>query len=213
MDRGIPILQGYGLSEAGPLVLLLEPRDMTRKVGSAGRPVFFTESRVVGADGAEVAPGDVGEIVARGPNVMSGYWNNPEATRRAIDDDGWLHTGDAARVDDEGYVSIVGRLVDALTIDGVLVHPGDVERVLMDHPLVEDAAVVGRPHPVMGEVGVGFVVRAGDDNTTEHEILAWLRPRLDSPEVVSGIRFVQTIERNPAGKIKRHKLRAALDAE
>jgi acyl-CoA synthetase (AMP-forming)/AMP-acid ligase II len=213
MDRGIPILQGYGLSEAGPLVLLLEAADMARKVGSAGRPVFFTESRVVGVDGADVAAGDVGEIVARGPNVTAGYWNNPDATRRAIDDEGWLHTGDAARVDDEGYVSIVGRLADAFSIGGVLVFPGDAERALLDHPAIEDAAVVGRPDPGLGEWGVGFVVRVGDDTTAEPEILAWLRPQLELPDAVRELRFVESIERNPAGKIMRHKLRAALGAE
>ncbi len=155
----------------------------------------------------------MGEIVARGPNVTPGYWNNPDATRGAVDDDGWLHTGDAARVDDEGYVSIVGRMADAFSIGGVLVFPGDAERLLLEHPAIEDAAVVGRPDAALGETGVGFVVRAGDDSVTEHEVLAWLRPRLDAPDVVRELRFVESIERNPAGKIVRHKLRAALEVE
>ena len=155
----------------------------------------------------------MGEIVEAGPDVMAGYWNNPDATRDAIDDDGWLHTGDAARVDDEGYVSIVGRMVDAFSVGGVLVFPGDAERLLFEHPAIEDAAVVGRPDPGGGETGVGFIVRAADARNTEYEILAWLRPQLDAPDVVGELRFVESIERNPAGKIMRHKLRAALEAE
>ena len=149
------------------------PRDMTRKVGSAGRPVFFTESRVVGMDGAEVAPGDVGEIVARGPNVTPGYWNNPDATRRAIDDDGWLHTGDAARVDDEGYVSIVGshgrRVLDRRRARASGRCRASAPRTPRGSrmPRSSDA-----PTRAWARAGVGFVVRAGDDAVTEHEILA-----------------------------------------
>jgi acyl-CoA synthetase (AMP-forming)/AMP-acid ligase II len=212
-ERGIPIVQGYGLSEAGPLVLLLDPRDMVRKAGSAGRPVFFTESRVVGPDGPEVAPGQVGEIMARGPNVMRGYWNNPEATAAAIVEGSWLRTGDAARIDDEGFVTIVGRMTDAITVGDTLAFPGDIERVLLEHPAVADAAVVGRPDDALGETGVGFVVPKGDAELATDDVLAWVQPQLARGELLTEIRFVEQIERNPAGKILRHELRALLAAE
>ena len=110
MQRGVPFLQGYGLSEAAPLVLLLDPQSATRKIGSAGKPPLFVDVRTIRPDGTPCAPDETGELLVSGPNVMTGYWNRPVETRKTIDEDGWLHTGDAARIDDEGFVWIVDRV-------------------------------------------------------------------------------------------------------
>src|SRR5262249_36920604 len=118
IDRGIPLLQGYGLTETAPLVLMLDKHDMLRKVGSAGRPAFFVNVRIVDHGLREVPPRRVGEIVVRGPNVMKGYWNLLEVTDETITPDGWLRTGDAAWRDEEGYVFVVGRVKDALQLGG-----------------------------------------------------------------------------------------------
>jgi fatty-acyl-CoA synthase len=207
LERGIPILQGYGLSEAAPLALLLDPEDMTRKIGSAGRPPFFTDVRVVRADLTDVAPGEVGEVLVAGPNVMKGYWNRPDATEETVEAGGWLRTGDAARVDDEGYVYIVGRVDDAYVTSGRLVHPDDLERVLLQHSAVRETAVVGIPDDKLGEIGIGFVVPADDRNVTEDDLFRWAVSHLNTPEILHQVRFIDTIPRNPAGKVLRHELR------
>lgn len=212
LDREIPILQGYGLSEAAPLALLLEPKDMLRKIGSAGHPPFFTDVRIVRPNLTDVAAGEVGEVLVSGPNVMAGYWNRPDLTQETLVDGRWLRTGDAARRDDEGYVYIVGRMVDAYRTRGELVFPGDIERFLLDHAGVSDAAVVGVPDDTLGESGAGFVVPSQDADLDEDDLLSWTADRLQRPDVLRAIRLVDAIPRNPAGKVLRHRLRAVASA-
>ena len=142
-DRGIALVQGYGLSEAGPLVLLLDAERSLRKVGSAGRPPLFVDIRIVDLDGHDVDPGQTGELLARGPNVMAGYWRRPVETGDVLVAGGWLRTGDAARMDDEGDVWIVDRVDARFVTGGRTVYPGDVERQLMAHPEVDDAGLQG----------------------------------------------------------------------
>lgn len=149
LDRGVPFLQGYGLTEASPLALLLDPDDMLRKVGSAGRPPFYTDVRVVRPDMSDVATGEVGEIVVRGPNVMRGYWKRPEATEAVITHGGWLHTGDAAMVDEEGFVYVVDGLKDMITTAGENVYPAEIERVLREHPAVATPPSWALPIPCL----------------------------------------------------------------
>ena len=207
LERGTPILQGYGLSETAPAALLLDPEDMTRKLGSAGRPVFFTDVRVVRPDLVDVEPGEVGEVLIAGPNVMKGYWDRPEATEAALVEGRWLRTGDAARIDEEGYLYIVGRVADTYVTKGRLVHPGDVEHVLLQHPAVRETAVVGIPDQAAGEIGIAFVVPASMRELTADDLLRWASSRLDAPDILHEIRFTDTIPRNPAGKVLRHELR------
>ena len=157
-DRGVALVQGYGLSEAGPLVLLLDAERSLRKIGSAGRPPLLVEIRIVDPDGHDVDPGDTGELLARGPNVMAGYWRRPAETGEVLLDDGWLRTGDAARVDDDGDVWIVDRVDARFIVGGRTVYPGDVERQLLAHPEVADAGVAGFATPEGDMVGVAFVV-------------------------------------------------------
>jgi acyl-CoA synthetase (AMP-forming)/AMP-acid ligase II len=142
MQRGVTFLQGYGLSEAAPFVLLLDPAHALRKIGSAGKPPLFVDIRIVRADGTACQPNETGELLVSGPNVMAGYWHRADATADMIDESGWLRTGDAARIDDEDFVWIVDRVDNAYRVSGHIVYPGDVERVLTQHPSVVDAGVV-----------------------------------------------------------------------
>jgi fatty-acyl-CoA synthase len=204
-DRGVSLLQGYGLSEAAPAVLLVDPADALAKVGAAGRPPPLVEVRIVGPDSEAVAPGDTGELLVRGPNVMAGYWRQPEATRAAIDEEGWLRTGDAARMDADGDIWIVDRVGEGYrTADG-LVYPGNVERALMSHPAVEDAGVAGVPR---GEhrVGAAFVVTTPGSDPTDAEILAHCRSYLAEHEVPVSVAFVDKLPRSSVGKLLRRQL-------
>jgi fatty-acyl-CoA synthase len=207
LERGIPFLQGYGLTEAASMVLLLDRADMLRKVGSAGTPPLYGEVRVVRPDMTDVGPGEAGEIVYRGPNVMKGYWNRPEATEEAITHGGWLHTGDVARMDEEGYLYIVDRLKDAYSVGGENVFPAEVERALKEHPAVEDAAVVGVPDARTGEMGVAFVVLREGAAATPGELLRFCAERLAEYKVPRAVELVDDLPRNPSGKVLKRELR------
>jgi fatty-acyl-CoA synthase len=208
LDRGVTLLQGYGLSEAAPLALLLDPERALGKIGSAGRPPLLIDVRVESAAGVAAGREETGELLIRGPNVMAGYWNQPEATRKTLTSDGWLRTGDAARMDHDGYVWIVDRVRDRFTTDGHEVYPGDVERVLSGHPAVADAAVVGVPEEARGEVGAAFVVLMEGAEATEPELLAFCRRRLAAHQVPASVAFADRLPRNSVGKLIRSGLRA-----
>jgi fatty-acyl-CoA synthase len=207
-DHGVLLLQGYGLSEAGPLALLLDPASALRKVGSAGKPPLLVDTRIVHRDLSDVGPGETGELLVRGPNVMRGYWNLPEATRKVIDQNGWLRTGDAARMDDEGYVWIVDRVADSYVSNDRVVYPGDVERVLMAHQAVREAGVIGVPKGTgqMGALGAAFVVLAPDGAATADDLLAFCRDHLADHEVPTSVSFVERLPRNSVGKLMRSEL-------
>jgi fatty-acyl-CoA synthase len=209
LKRGLTLLQGYGLSEAAPVALLLQPESALSKVGSAGTPPLFVDTRIAGPDGAGVGPRQAGELLVRGPNVMAGYWNRPEATAAALTPDGWLRTGDAARPDEDGYIWIVGRMADSFVSQGQVVHPGDVERILLSHPAVADAGVAPVAESGQEQVGVALVVVAPGAETTERELLAWCRERLAEQQVPAFVRFVERLPRNSVGKLVRAELRDA----
>src|SRR4029453_13137601 len=200
LDRRVTLLQGYGLSEAAPLALLLDPDSALTRVGSAGRPSLLVDIAIVGADGAAVGPGETGELLVRGPNVMAGYWNRPEATREVLSSDGWLRTGDAARSDDEGYVWIVDRVADHFLSDGRPVYPGDVERALTSHPPVADAGVVQVSTSVGSEVAALVVLAPGAEATVQ-EILAYARQQLAAHQAPASVTFVDRLPRNSVGKL------------
>ena len=194
-------MQGYGLSEAAPLVSVLDSRNALLKVGSAGTPALFVDVRTVRPDGTDCDPDQTGELLVSGPNVMAGYWNHPDATREAIDENGWLRTGDTARVDAEGFIWIVDRVGDAYDTPGGVVYPGDIERALLHHPVVTDAGVVG----IDGK-GEAFVVATAGDELTERELLEFCGERLAAHEVPSSITFVDTLPRSSVGKLLRQEL-------
>jgi fatty-acyl-CoA synthase len=208
LDRGVMLLQGYGLSEAAPLALLLDPTSALTKMGSAGRPPLLVDIQIVHPDRSVVGPGETGELLVRGPNVMAGYWRQPEATQEVLSADGWLRTGDAARSDQEGYVWIVDRMADCFLSDGRPVYPGDVERVLSAHPAVADAGVVQLLAKGGGEVVAAFVVLSAGSEATEQEILAFGRQHLAAHQAPASVTFLDRLPRNSVGKLLRAQLRA-----
>ncbi|HZB79261.1 MAG TPA: AMP-binding protein, partial [Actinomycetota bacterium] len=199
--------QGYGLSESGPLALLLDPGSALEKIGSAGRPPMLVDVRIVSPNGAVVGSGETGELLVRGPNVMAGYWNQPEATRDVLSTDGWLRTGDAARSDDQGFIWIVDRVADRFLSDGRPVYPGDVERVLVGHPSIADAGVVQVTAEGRGELVVAVVVVAAGSEATEQDVLAFARQHLAPHEAPASVTFVDRLPRNSVGKLIRAQLR------
>jgi fatty-acyl-CoA synthase len=192
-ERGVEIVQGYGLTEAAPNVLCLPPEDARRKAGWAGKPYPYVEC----------ALGDDSELLVRGPNVFPGYWRNPEATAAAIRD-GWLHTGDVAERDAEGFYRIKGRIKDLVISGGENVYPAEIEDVLDAHPSVVESAVVGVPDERWGEVCAAFVVLS--DETTEDELLAHCRERLARFKVPKSFHVVDALPRNSIGKIQKSEL-------
>jgi fatty-acyl-CoA synthase len=202
------LLQGYGLSEAAPLALLLDPAHALDKVGSAGKPPLLVDVRIAGPDGANVEPGATGELLVRGPNVMPGYWNRPDASRAALSPDGWLRTGDAARSDDQGYLFIVDRVVDRIVTEGGDVYPGDVERVLAEHPDVSEAGVAQSPAGAL----IAFVKLVDRSTATSDELSAFAGERLAPNQTPNEVRFVDGLPRSSVGKLLRTELRTLASA-
>jgi fatty-acyl-CoA synthase len=198
-ERGVEIVQGYGLTEAAPNVLCLPPEDAVRKAGWAGKPY----------PGVDVALSADGELLVRGPNVFAGYWRNDAATRDAFAD-GWLRTGDLAERDDEGNYRISGRLKDMYISGGENVYPAEVEDVLLALPGVADAAVVGVPDERWGETGVAFVVRS-DAALSADDVVAACRERLARFKVPAQVRFVERLPRSGMDKVQKDELRALLE--
>jgi fatty-acyl-CoA synthase len=208
LDRGLMIVQGYGLTEASPGTTMLRAADGVRKLGSAGTSCFFTDVRVVDLTGDDVPLGKPGEVLVSGPNVTAGYWRDEEATARAFTGE-WLHTGDLATVDDEGHLRIVDRLTDMYISGGENVYPAEVEQALHSHPDVAECAVIGVPDERWGEVGRAFVVLRGDAAVTEAELVAHLDGRLARYKLPRSVEFVPELPHNASGKLLKSRLREA----
>jgi fatty-acyl-CoA synthase len=207
-DRGVGIVQGYGLTEAAPNVLCLPPESATRKLGFAGRPYPHVDVALRDPDtGTHLEGPATGELVVSGPNVFAGYWRNPEATA-AVFADGWLLTGDVAERDAEGDYRIVGRLKDLVISGGENVYPAEVEDVLHAHPAVSEAAVVGVPDERWGEVCVAFVALRPAASADADELTAWCGDRLARFKVPRTVRFVDQLPRSGMGKVAKDELRA-----
>jgi len=203
-ERGVEIVQGYGLTEAAPNVLCLPPEDAARKRGFAGKPYPHVDVALRDPESGSLVKGaGEGELVVRGPNVFAGYWRNPDATAAAFVD-GWLLTGDIAARDEEGDYRIVGRLKDMVISGGENVYPAEIESVLHEHPVVAEAAVLGVPDERWGEACAAFVVLAAE--ASETELLAFCRERLAKFKVPREIRFVEELPRNAMGKIVKSEL-------
>ncbi len=202
---GVSVIQGYGLTESSPTTHVV-PLDGIRS-GTIGTPVSLTEDRIVDPDdGRELPPGEAGELWVRGPQVMAGYFGNPDATAQALAD-GWLRTGDIARRDADGCVTIVDRLKELIKTDGWQVPPAEIEGVLATHPGVRDAAVIGEPHPVHGEVPVACVVRAPGAAVAAAELIEFAAKGLAKHKRLARVTFVDAIPRGPSGKILRRALK------
>ncbi|MBX6768665.1 MAG: long-chain fatty acid--CoA ligase, partial [Actinomadura rubrobrunea] len=207
-ERGLTFLQGYGMTEASPGVLFLDAAHAISKAGSAGVPHFFSDVKVVGPDMRPVAPGETGEIVVKGPHVMPGYWGLPDETARAFTD-GWFHTGDAARVDEDGYAYIVDRIKDVIISGGENIYPAEVENAILADPDVLECAVIGVPDATWGEVGHAVVVPRPGSGLTAERLLASLSGRLAKYKIPKSVEFADALPRNAAGKILKARLRAA----
>jgi long-chain acyl-CoA synthetase len=202
---GVPIFEGYGPTECAP-VLTINPPGGTRKIGSVGPPIPGVELRVVDEQDAPLPAGQVGEIVARGANVMRGYLNRPEETARALRG-GWYHTGDLGWMDEEGYCRIVDRKTDLILVGGLNVYPSEVEAVLLSHPAVREVAVVGVPDPIRGEVPKAYVVAREGTVPGAGELLQWCRGRLANYKVPRAVVFPGELPRSLTGKVLKTTLR------
>jgi long-chain acyl-CoA synthetase len=211
LERRVPsveIAEGYGCTESSALISAQPTGE--RRLGSVGKPIPCAEVRIELPDGGTAAPGEDGEICVRGTNLMQGYWNSPEATAFALRD-GWLHTGDVGHLDDEGWLYVVDRLKDLVIRNGFNVYPRDVEDVLLGHPAVAAAAVVGRPDPVVGEEVVAFVqLHPGAD---PGDLVAWSKERLGAYKYPREVRVVDAVPLTSVMKTDRKALRALLMSE
>lgn len=200
----VSISEGYGLSEASP-VTCFNPLDRPRKAGSIGQSIIHVENKVVNELGEELPPGQAGELIVRGPNVMKGYYKMPEETAAAIRD-GWLYTGDIAQVDEEGYFYIVDRKKDLIIVGGYNVYPREVEEVLYNHPDIVEVAVLGVPDPNSGEAVTSYVV-SKNPNLTEEQVIEYCREHLVKYKVPRTVEFIDELPKNTTGKILRRALR------
>ena len=206
LDRGVEIVQGYGLTEAAPNVLCLPVEDAVRKLGWPGRPYPHVECALRDPGSGQLLDGPAeGELVVRGPNVFAGYWRNPAATAEAFAD-GWLLTGDIAERDAEGTYRIVGRLKELVISGGENVYPAEVEAVLHAHPAVAEAAVIGVPDERWGEACAAFVATRSPVEASE--LLEWCRGRLARFKVPRSIQFVDALPHSGTGKVAKDELRA-----
>ncbi len=198
--RGIQFRQGYGLTEAGVNCFSLAPEDAARKVGSVGKPIFHSFARIVDAQNADAPDGSAGELVLAGPHICSGYWRREEATRAAYSD-GWWHTGDIARKDEEGYYFIVGRIKDMYKSGGENVYPAEVEAILGTCPGVRDIAVIGVPDEKWGESGAAFITVTGAGAVSADDVRRYAESRLAKFKRPAHIFFVEDLPRNAMGKV------------
>jgi fatty-acyl-CoA synthase len=203
--RGLHMQQGFGQTENSAM-MFLPKEDIQRKMGSVGKPGFFTDVWVAGANGDKAPPGVIGEIVARGPTVMSSYWNMPEATAKTIVE-GVLHTGDLGYIDDEGYLYLVDRAKDMYRSGGENVYPAEVEKILAGHPKISNVAIIGVPDEKWGEVGLAFVVAVPGQTITEREIYECLQGKVAKFKYPKRIQFMDTLPLTATMKVKKAELR------
>jgi acyl-CoA synthetase (AMP-forming)/AMP-acid ligase II len=200
------VVQGYGLTETSPVTHVIRP-DGDNKPGSIGPPLAGTECRIVDPEsGEDVGEGERGELWIRGPQVMQGYLNNPQATAATIDDDGWLHTGDVAIVDADGFFEIVDRLKELIKYKGFQVAPAELEALIITHPQVADVAVIGVPDEEAGELPKAFIVAAGDEFDAE-QLSEWVAGQVSPQKRIRLVETVDEIPKSPSGKILRRVLK------
>ncbi|ALE17028.1 O-succinylbenzoic acid--CoA ligase [Altererythrobacter epoxidivorans] len=205
-------LQAYGMTETTGTIASLPPDDHTlegnKRMRSAGKAVPGTEIAILGPDGKEVPRGEIGEIAVRSPSNTSGYWKLPEATAATIDKDGWLHTGDAAYMDDDGYLYIQDRIKDMIISGGENVYPAEVESAIYGHPAIAEVAVIGIPSEKWGEEVKACVVAKPGMEVDPNDVIAWARERVAAFKAPKTVDVIPEMPRNPSGKILRRELRA-----
>jgi len=212
-ERDVPLAQGFGMTETSPACIFLDSGDALRKIGSTGKALLHTEFRIVNEDGNDCAPDEIGELWVAGPNITPGYWNRPDATVDAFVGR-WLKTGDAARMDEEGFVYIVDRWKDMYISGGENVYPAEVENVLYQLPDVVEAAVIGVPHEKWGEVGLAVLVVKPDATVDRSTVVQHCVERLAKFKIPNDIAIIDELPRNATGKVLKRELRGRfVDAE
>ncbi|HEY98525.1 MAG TPA: long-chain-fatty-acid--CoA ligase [Dehalococcoidia bacterium] len=216
---GVSFINAFGQTETASTITALGPEDHVltgtpeeierklQRLASIGKPMSDVEMKVVDDDGKKLGPGEVGEILARGPRVMSGYWKDEEKTAKTIDKDGWVHTGDVGYVDKDGYYFLSGRSSDMIIRAGENISPEELENAIREHPKVEDVAVIGVPDETWGEEPRAVVIPKKGQKPTEEEIMEWCRERLASFKRPRTVVFVDDLPRNPMGKLIKREIR------
>ncbi len=199
-------IQGYGATETSPLLTLTHIEDAPRKMASAGKAVPRVDLKIIGREGTEVPVGQIGEIIARGPQIMKGYFKDPKATAKKIKD-GWYYTGDLAKLDEDGYLYVLGRADDMIITGGLNVYPSEVETVLVNHPKVQEAAVVGIPDSRRGQILRANVVLKHGETATHREILSFCKERLASFKMPRQLEFKDSLPKSRTGKVAKRQLR------
>jgi fatty-acyl-CoA synthase len=204
--KGVTMRQGYGLTEVGVNCFSMTDEDALRKRGSVGKPIFHSEMRLVDAHDNDVKVGEIGELLIKGPHVCVGYWNNPEATAQSLKN-GWFHTGDMARMDEDGYFYIVGRFKDMIISGGENVYAAEVEAVFREHACVADAALIGQPDEKWGEVGLMIVACKPNQTVSVDELLQFCSGRLAKYKIPKRVEFVDALPYSPYGKVIKAELK------
>ncbi len=208
--RGVPFCQGYGLTETAPFSSFLTPEFGISKLGSAGQAPLFSDTRIVDSENRELPTGERGEICLRGPNIMKGYWNRPDATAAAIDGEGWFHSGDVGYLDAEGFLFICDRLKDMVISGGENVYPAEVEGVLYRHEHIAEVAVLGLPDEKWGEAVTAIVALHKGKELTLEELRSFAEPFLARYKLPLRLHVVEALPRNPAGKVLKFVLKEQL---
>ncbi|CCH78215.1 AMP-dependent synthetase and ligase [Nostocoides japonicum T1-X7] len=209
---GMGFTEGFGMTETAPNCCCLQEEDVVRKAGSIGRPLSLVDLTILDEEDHEVAVGEVGELCVRGPNVFVGYWDKPAETAKAIRG-GWFHTGDMARIDDEGYFTLVDRKKDMVITGGENVYPVEVEQVIYEHPDVTEVAVIGLPDERWGERVVAVVVRSEGSSLGADDLMEWIRDRIARYKSPKQVEFIEVLPRNATGKILKRDLRTMYGGE
>ena len=203
------VITAYGLTESCGVVSLCRPEDEPERIArTSGRALPDVEVRCIGPDGNEMPRGEAGEIVCRGYNVMQGYFENPDETTKAIDSDGWLHTGDIGIMDDRGYIRITDRIKDMYICGGFNCYPAEIESALYGSSLCAQVAVIGIPDERMGEVGMAFLVPAPGQHPTPESVVAWCRENMANYKVPRRVQIREELPMNASGKVTKYALRA-----
>ncbi|MFO7551878.1 MAG: long-chain fatty acid--CoA ligase [Haliea sp.] len=211
-NRGVSFCQGYGLTETAPFSAFLTQEWAIAKQGSAGKPPIHSDIRIVDTDNEPLRPGERGEICLRGPNIMKGYWNRPEATAEAIDLEGWFHSGDIGYLDEDGFLFICDRMKDMVISGGENVYPAEVEGILYKHDAIKEVAVIGLDDEKWGEAVTAVVVPHENHSLTLEELRAFAGPYLARYKLPYRLHIVEELPRNPAGKVLKFVLKEELSS-
>ncbi|MFL0810633.1 MAG: long-chain fatty acid--CoA ligase [Agarilytica sp.] len=205
-ERGVIICNGFGMTETGPMVCLMDEDSASKKIGSIGRPKLLLKVRIVDEQGNDQPAGSAGELLLAGANITPGYWRNKEATDKAFEN-GWLRTGDVAKMDEDGYLYIVDRIKDMYISGGENVYPAEVEAAIDEHEQILESVVVGLPDPKWGEIGCAFIRATEGFKLDQDEMKAFARARLAGYKTPQHFALVEDYPRTAAGKVKKHELR------